>query len=281
MKPVAIGLVDWRLPVKGPDAVRLACQLGAESIQLDLGGPGRAPWLDSKARLRAMCDALAETGITPLAVSANVLNDIGITAGKGTPAAEQTQRVIRRALDAAATIGAHLVFLPSFRASAIDSAAAFARTADVLHWACSEAKARRLLLGTENVLCPEQLQRLINAVSSSELRVVLDTGNPLTAGISPCAVLQAAIPVLANQVHIKGVDDKNALSNNESVIVDTLNELYQRKFPVKALVLENDYRDDGIERLKADLLWLKNHVAKYWDAPDVNARPLTHVTPLF
>ena len=280
MKPAVIGLVDWRTPVKGADAVRLAAQLGAEGIQLDLGGPDRAPWLDSKARLRAVCDALADTGVTPLAVSANLLNDIGITAEKGTPAAKQVECVIRRALDAAMVIGAKLVFLPSFRCSAIENPAALARTADVLHWACSEAKARGLLLGTENVLPPDRLQQLISAVKSPDLRVVLDTGNPLRVGMSPCDVVQAATPVLANQVHIKGIDEKKTLSNNEAVIVNTLHELCRRDIPVTAFVLENDYRDGLTGRLKADLIWLRHHIKKYWGFHPLTDGSVTQATLL-
>ncbi|GLW93243.1 hypothetical protein Aglo03_40590 [Actinokineospora globicatena] len=54
MTTTQIGLVDWRLPVSGPDAVVLAAELGVDGLQVDLGGPGRAPELDGVDRLREL-----------------------------------------------------------------------------------------------------------------------------------------------------------------------------------------------------------------------------------
>lgn len=261
MKRALVGLADWRLPVSGPDAVRLAARSGADGIQLDLGGPGKAPWLDSPGRLQILSDVLAETGIKPLAVSANLLNDIGLAAEHGTLAFKNVRNVIRRALNVAVTLRATLVFLPSFRNSAIESLSVLARTADVLHWACSEASKRGLLLATENVLDSKLLQQLIESVDSPSLRVMLDTGNPLAAGLSPVEVVRVAAPVLAQQVHIKSADDKKQLSNDEVAVLETFYELGRRRVPVNAFVLENDYRDGVHSRLQADIMWLRKYIS--------------------
>ncbi len=258
-----MGLAEWRLPVRGPDAVCLAAHLGAEGIQLDLGGPGRAPWLDETTRLIRVRNQLADSGVVPLAVSVNVLNDIGLTAEQGTAAAEQVRCVILRALNVAVKLDVRLVFLPSFRRSAIDSPLALARTIDVLRWACSEACARELLLATENVLAPQQLRQLIEHVDSPHLRVVLDTGNLSTVGLDPVAILQAAAPVLACQVHIKKTNDQMPLSVEDAAVLDTLVELHRIHLAVEALVLENDYREGTLARVSADLNWLRNSVGAY------------------
>jgi len=271
VKPVLIGLADWRLPVSGPDAVRLAARAGAEGIQLDLGGPGKAPWLDSTGRLQTLSTVLAETGVKPLAVSANLLNDIGLAAEKGTLASKNVRNVIRRALDVAVTLRASLVFLPSFRNSAIESLSVLARTAEVLQWACSEASKRGLLLATENVLDSKQLQQLIASVDATNLRVILDTGNPLAAGLSPVEVVRVAAPVLAQQVHIKSADDKKQLSNDEAAVLETFEELESRHIPVEAFVLENDYRDGVHARLKTDILWLKKYISRFRNNLDLSS----------
>lgn len=257
-----IGLADWRLPVSGPNAVRLAARLGADGIQLDLGGPGRAPWLDEAERLCTLHKALEESGVVPLAVSANILNDIGLTAKYGTDLAVQVRLIINRVLDVAAELGVRLVLLPSFRCSAITNSSTFFRTVEVLRWACSEAHSRDLRLATENVLAPEQLLQLIDLVGASNLRVVLDTGNPLTVGLDPVAILQMAAPVLADQVHIKSSNDRALLSVGDPSVLSTLAELSRANTIINALVVENDYRDGVLTRISADLNWLRAHLIR-------------------
>jgi len=246
------GLVDWRLPVSGPEAVLLAARMRVDGIQLDLGGPGRAPELDEPTRLRKLKSVLGSTGVAPLAVSANTLNDIGIPVPE---AADQVRTVITRALDTAAELGAGLVFLPSFRRSAIDGSQALRRTAEVLRWACEEAQSRNLLLANENVLAPEELRQLVDQVGSAAFRIVLDTGNPAKVGRHPAETVRAATvcAALADQVHIKNPDDTKPLSIEDPAVVDTLSELGD----VDAFVLENDFRDGDLRRLGADLEWVR------------------------
>jgi sugar phosphate isomerase/epimerase len=245
-----VGLVDWRLPVTGPDAVSLAARLGVDGIQLDLGGPCRAPALDEPERLRAVRKAFAETGIAALAVSVNVLNDIGITV---VDAAAEVRQVIVRALHTAVELGAGLVFLPSFRRSAITGPDELTRTAEVLHWACAQAERLELLLANENVLRPEALRQLIDQVGSPAFRIVLDTGNPAKAGLDPVEVIRAAGDALADQVHVKNRDDRKPLSINDPTLLNTLTELTH----ADVFVLENDHRDGDLRRLGADLEWVR------------------------
>jgi L-ribulose-5-phosphate 3-epimerase len=264
-----LGLVDWRLPVSGPDAVLLAARLGADGIQLDLGGPGRTPWLDEADRLRALQSVLVETGVRPLAISVNVLNDIGLTAKEGTAAARQIKLLLNRAFDVAVELGSRLVLVPSFRCSAIDTPLALASTARRLRWACAEAQKRDLLVATENVLAPIQLQQLMTRVGSPNLRVMLDTGNPLSVGLDPLSVLQAAGSMLADQIHIKNPDGDTPLSVEDPAILKTIEALRWTGFTIDALVLENDYRNGELDRISADLGWLRLQTG---------ARPRHHFT---
>jgi 2-epi-5-epi-valiolone 7-phosphate 2-epimerase len=252
-----IGLVDWRLSVSGKEAVLLAARVGADGIQLDFGGPGRAPWLDFPGRLTELRSALAQSGVAPLAISINVLNDLGLTAKKDTARADQVRRVIIRAMNTATKLNVGLVLLPSFRRSAIEGQCAFARTAAILKWACAEARDRGQLLATENVLAPEQLRQLIALVDSSNLRVMLDTGNTSKVGLDPVDIVQAAGPILATQIHIKNANERAPLSTENRDVLKALTELYRIRLPVDALVLENDYRDRDPECISNDLGWLR------------------------
>lgn len=257
-----IGLADWRLSVSGRDAICLAADLGVKGIQLDLGGPGRAPWLDNPQRLKAISHALDETQVHLLAVSANVLNDIGLCAESGSAASRDVRNIISRAIDTAEKLGAGLVFFPSFRRSEITNQTELVRTAEVLTWACYQAQQRGLLVATENVLNPDNLLKLIRMVNSAIFRVVLDTGNPLKAGQSPLGVIKVAANVIAPQIHIKSVDESALLKCSDQIILDVINALDNEGSDVSTLVLENDYRDGDISRLKNDLTWLRKYTVR-------------------
>ncbi|MCM2453550.1 sugar phosphate isomerase/epimerase family protein [Agrobacterium vitis] len=261
MSAVRVGLVDWRLPVSGPLAVMLAAQLGVDGIQLDLGGPRRAPWLDEPKRLHELQLTLAGSGLVPLAISANVLNDLGLTAKEGTSLANDVRNVIIRALNVAAELGVDLVFLPSFRRSAITDPPTLTRTAEILRWACDEASQRKILLATENVLAPKQLRTLMALVDSSNFRVVLDTGNISNLGADPVAILRTAGAALARQVHIKNTNDQQPLRAPPPAVLNTLAELRQSSVPINAMILENDYRNGELNRITADIGWLRDQLA--------------------
>lgn len=258
MNPILIGLVDWRLPYSGYKAVRLSKELGVDAIQLDLGGPNRAPWLDEPHNLRLLKNTLIDSNITPLAIAANVINDIGLTAEVGSASYFQVKKIVIRALDIAEKIGANLVIIPSFRLSAINNLLSFYRTAEILQWACSEAKDRELFIATENILLPKQLMLLISLVNSSNLRIILDTGNLALAGVNPISIINIASHILSGQIHIKNSINTNSLNTNNSDVSCPLLELNNLQLKIESLVLENDYRDGDIERIKSDINWLKS-----------------------
>jgi len=256
---VNIGLADWRLPVRGSDAIRLTADVGVDGIQLDLGGRDRAPWLDDPYTLKAAREALAETQVYPLAVTANVLNDIGLCAKSGTAASHDVRKIIIRAIDTAYRLGAELVFFPSFRRSEITNHSDLVRTAEVLNWACYQAEQRGILLATENVLNPRNLLKLIRMVDSASIRIVLDTANPLKVGQSPLDVIKVAANLIAPQIHIKSMAESAPLTCGEQLIMDVINSLNNERCHFNTLVLENDYRDGVISRIKNDVYWLKKN----------------------
>lgn len=250
-------LADWRLPVRGAAAVELARRHGVRGLQFDLGGPGRGPWLDAPGRLARLARAARAAEVAPLAVTGNVLNDIGLTAPEGTLAAGRVRDVLRRVLDAAAELGAPLVFVPSFRRSAIDGEGALRRTARVLRGAAAGAADRGLHLASENTLAPAAALRLVEEVGSPAFRLLLDTYNPRAAGVDPAALVAAAGAWLADQVHAKdglaGTDTTPLLGDGDGAVAATLDAVAAHGPAVRALVLENDHRSGDPARLDADL----------------------------
>lgn len=235
-------------------------------MQVDFGGPGRGPWLDEPGRIEALGAESRFTGVRLLAVAGNHLNDLGLTT-----AGTRVHLILTRLLDAARALGVPLVFVPSFKRSAIDSPDAFDRTAEVLRWAASEAEARGLLLASENVLPGERARELAERVASPAFRLVLDTFNPVAAGLAAGPFVDAVGDLLADQVHIKdGPPDVGAtplLGTGTGQLDDTLGALHRNGVPVAALVLENDYRDGDRTRLRADLEWVRRRARRMSWAP--------------
>ena len=267
-----VAVAQWRLAGSRCDAMRAAAGAGAEAIQLDLGGPGRGAWLDDPGELARTAAGAAECGVRVLAVAGNHLNDLGLVSAPGSRHDAEVRRFVERLLDTALALRAPLVFVPSFRRSAITGAATLAATGVVLAWAAREAAARRLLLASENVLAPEPARALVEQVASPAFRLVLDTLNPVLEGVDPAGLVAGLGPVLADQVHLKdgppAVGPSPLLGSGDGRVARTLEALTRHDVPVAAFVLENDYRVDGDARLAADVTWARRVAAGWRRSPN-------------
>lgn len=262
-----IGLAEWRLPTSGIEAIRLASALGASGLQVDLGGPGRGVWLDTPGRIRKLRAESESTGVRLLAVAGNHLNDVGLTAAQGSAGAAQVTGVIERLLDSACELAAPLAFVPSFRRSAIENVAALNRTAEVLRWAATQAQARGLILANENVVPPHWARILLDDVGSTAFQLLLDTYNPVTVGMDPVRLVQEVEDGFADQIHLKsgapGSGDRSLYGTGNDHSEATLTAMRQQQLPIHALVLENDYRDGDLGRLRTDLAWARQRAMTF------------------
>jgi sugar phosphate isomerase/epimerase len=259
-----VGLADWRLPGNHFDAVALARRAGAEGLQLDLGGPGRGPFLDAPGTVDRLREDCAAHGLRLLGVAGNTINDIGLTAPAGSRDALRARQALVRVLDAAHDLGAPLAFVPSFRRSAIDDADDLRRTAKVLAWAVWEAQARGLVLASENALDPAAARELVERVAAPSFRLVLDTYNPRVYGVDVLALIEVTHPWLAGQVHLKdgtdGVVGRELLGDGDGRVWEALAALLRHAGAPDAVILENDYRDGDLRRLALDIERARAHV---------------------
>jgi sugar phosphate isomerase/epimerase len=264
-----VGLAAWRLRAAGVKAIRLAAAMGADGLQLDFGGPNRGAWIDAPGRISSLRAEAYAHGVQLLALAGNHFNDVGLTGGP-----QIVRPLVHRMLDAAVALGVPLVFLPSFRRSAIDGPAALARTAAALRWAAAEAQLRNLVLASENVLPAEQARRLADEVGSPAFRLVLDTFNPVAAGLRAASLVPVLKGLLADQVHLKdGPPDRGPsplLGAGDGRLAETVDALHEHRVPVGAFVLENDYRDGDSARPAADLVWARER-ARYFCAAGADA----------
>jgi sugar phosphate isomerase/epimerase len=256
-----VGLTEWRLPVSGVEAVRLAASVGADAVQLDFGGPGRGEVIDAPGRADALRAEAQACDVQLLALAGNHFNGVGLTSEAGV-----VRPLLERLLDAAVALRVPLAFVPSFGRSAIDGPVAFARTVEVLRWAAAEAETRGLVLANENVLTGEQARALADEVGSPAFRLVLDTFNPVAAGLRAAALVASLGELLADQVHLKDgppdVGGSPPLGAGGARLEDTVKALREHRVPVHAFVLENDYRDGDPARLTTDLAWARRHAPR-------------------
>ncbi|WP_225824262.1 sugar phosphate isomerase/epimerase family protein [Streptomyces naphthomycinicus] len=265
-RPPRVGLAGWRLPGDHFGAVELARGAGTEGLQLDLGGPGRGPWLDAAGTVDRLREDSARHGVRLLGVAGNTLNDIGLHAPQGSQDALRVRRVLIRVLDTALALGTPLAFVPSFRRSAIEDTGDLRRTAAVLAWAAREAEARGLLLANENGLRPQHARALAEEVAAPSFRLLLDTYNPRAAGVDVLALIETTHEWIAPQVHLKdgtnGVVAEEPLGDGDGQVWEALAALRATGCALDALVLENDYRDGDTRRLSLDVERVRAHAAR-------------------
>jgi L-ribulose-5-phosphate 3-epimerase len=257
-----LALVDWRLPVYGADAVRLCAEYKIHALQLDFGGPGRAPNLNGYGRQDAILEACDLHNVRIIAIAGNQLNDIGLGSQFNRRDRQMVENLIVSILDVAHYLAAPLVFFPSFHKGLIRDEASLARTADVLRWTCKEASDRNIIVGNENDLSINLAKKLFAEVNAENFRFIFDCYNLIKAGYSPIELLSKMSNCFARQVHIKdgshNKDGYTALGQGDGQLPIMLHTLMQENW-VEYYVLENDYRYCDLTRLSEDLNWISGY----------------------
>ena len=252
-----VGLAAWRLPVSGTSAIEFAAQAGVAGIQLDLGGPGRGEWIDQPGQIAALRRCASDHGIGLLALAGNHLNDVGLTATASSVTGMRVRGLLLRQLDAAYQLGVPLAVVPSFRHSAMNSIDALQRTIEVMAWASDQAAERGLQLANENTLPARDARRLVRSVGSPVFRLVLDTYNPVAAGLDPAELVVELGSWFADQLHLKDgspeAGNTALLGEGTGEVAATLAAVGRCRLAMRYLVLENDYRDGDLARVATDI----------------------------
>lgn len=253
-----IALADWRLPVHGADAVHFCAKYDVNTLQMDFGGPGRAPLLDER-RQNEIIESCEQDRVRIIALAVNQFNDIGLGRLFNRSDKNKVKKLIVSILNAAQRLKVPLVFFPSFRQGLIRDREALIRTARMLNWACCEARDRCLLVGNENDLSPTWARHLITEVAAENFCLIFDCYNYKKIGISAMELLIDMPGSFFSQVHVKdgrnGEDGHVYLGYGDGNITDLLEKINEIRL-AEYYVLENDYRHGDSQHLDADLLWL-------------------------
>ncbi len=262
--PFKLALADWRLPVHGHEAVSLCKTHQISYLQIDFGGPGRTPVLDS-IRQQQIYESSLEYSVQIIAIAGNIMNDIGLGLMASKEDEKKLKKLILSILDAAEKLSAPLVFFPSFRRSAIMNMEILKKTAEILRWTCQQAQARQLLIGNENDLDSSLSLNLVQEVSASNFRLIFDSFNPLVAKNSTFQLLKDLNIYFSSQAHLKdGLITQNVCTHfgdGEAEIEKILEALFGYSH-IEYLILENDYRISSSLNLKKDIDWIKQFLHK-------------------
>ncbi|MER7411989.1 MULTISPECIES: sugar phosphate isomerase/epimerase family protein [Streptomyces] len=257
----AVAAPQWRISTDRCAAARTALAAGADQLHLDYGGAHRGPLLSDRVALRA---AEAVTGELPVPVLAvNHLNDVGLAHEQGVanPAAVD---LLLRATECALRLGVAVLHVPGFRRSRPTTAAMRAGTSEALRQVCAHLAGTDLLIAYESPLGPHDSLALVRTVNHPAVRLVLDTGNLLDAGLRPLAFaeLVGGSGLLLPDLHVK--DGANTTAPSAVDLPALL-----RASGARSVLVENDYRETP-GRLREDIVLCRRAAATcqpFKDAP--------------
>ncbi len=236
----AVGVAQWVLDRAGPAALARAAQLGFTAIHLDAAG----------ASVPAYATAARDTGVAIAALATRSVEGAGLS-----------RDTVWAAIDAAAELGAPLVYVPCFHRTQIRDADDLARTADFLHEACAHAGPVRV--ASENSLSASGNRALVARVNHPGFRVLVDHCNAVLWGHDPLELIDARLAHDCGQIHCKdttGGGLGNApLGDGDGRFAQTCARLRATGFG-GLVVSENDYRVDGQRRAAHDLAALARHL---------------------
>lgn len=262
------GLVAWRLPGSPQDSPLLAARVGAQRLQVDYGGFDRPYELvpTTARRLRRNAD---EVGVPVTAVAVNALNDLGVTSADH-DVRRTVESLIRRACDAARTLGASAVVIPAFRRSAIHTPADVTATAAFLVRAAQFIAGSGIVLVHENVLAPDALATLRDATRGAGVRLLFDVGNLHEHRVDWRDYLAGAAPALHTEAHIKDHLTRPAgdipLGRGRVPLGRVVDALVQTR-AVDCFVVETDHRTHDDQQIRADLATLTHLIHHHGSTP--------------
>ncbi|MFA6118714.1 MAG: TIM barrel protein [Parachlamydiales bacterium] len=257
-----IGVTQWTLDCPcGPESLKRAHTLGFSYIHINAGLPDEQYYLGKKEAIKKYKEMVNRFNVFITAIALNSLEIFGLLVDKNGKIDDYLKEIINSAVDAAEALEVPILYFPSFNKSEIKNIEGRNKTAEILKYACDYVIKKNLTIVTENTLGADENEFLINDVNRNNLRLLLDTQNPILWNHSINQIIDKLHFKLTNQIHIK--DGLNNIMGNARLgegntnLKTTLENLYQKKYN-GLLILENDYSQDASIRIPQDFENLSN-----------------------
>jgi sugar phosphate isomerase/epimerase len=196
-----IGVTDWNLRLgANPAAVALAASIGFEGVEVSFGRPkpgdARLP-LDRPEALAAYREALEKHGLVIAGTCVDALHsDCMMNGGRAVKWVADAIRLTR-------DLGGKVLLLPFFGDCEIVAPGQIQTTIAALREVAPLAERAGVTLGLENSLSAADSLRIMDGVSSPNLKVYYDPQNAIRWGHDPFKEIPVLGPSRICQFHIK------------------------------------------------------------------------------
>lgn len=253
----SMGITQWFLnSPQGPESLRAAHELGFDCIHINAGLPSDQWCLEKPEVERAYMEMVENFNIQITAISINLIEKHGLLVFPSFELEPALKRAIQNTIWAAQRLNVRLVYFPSFNQSQINNHSDFNKMIKILQYACDIANQSNVQIATENTLSAIENTTLFQNVDRPNLKLLLDTLNPILYGHSILEIVDALFPFIADQVHVKdGMNGKLGnvrLGYGEAGLHNTFARLYEKGFNGD-FILENDYLECGHDLIAKDL----------------------------
>ncbi|MCV3205440.1 sugar phosphate isomerase/epimerase [Mesorhizobium sp. YC-39] len=272
-----IGVALWKVGDRGLAGFETAYAAGLDHVHVDLGGPNRGPDLTNVGVLADFDTASCRFALPITALAVNRLNDLGLTARKGSEEALQVRRSILQAIGVADCLRVPRIIIPGFRQSLVRTPEDVAKTAEVLRFALGPARAAGITLAYESGLDWEGTLQILEAVGQPGICMQFDTGNPAIYGHAAASIWARLADIASPDIHLKdalgmSVEGDVPLGDGVAELELTFAAFARQPRPT-SFTLEGDYCDDAGPRIRRDLARLKMFIRRsmlsgHLDGPD-------------
>lgn len=252
-----MGVTQWFLNCsQGPRSLETAHELGFSFIHINAGLPTDEWYIGNQEVEQTYLGMINKFNIPITAISFNLIEECGFLLSPSFELEPSLQEEINKVIKAADRLNARLVYFPSFNKSQIKDLLDFNKTQKILQYACDIAINMGVQIATENTLSAKENAKLIQLVNRPNLRILLDTLNPLRYGHSVVEFIDILFPLLADQVHIKdGINGElgnERLGSGDANLHKMVTHLYKKGFN-GTFILENNYLNNATKLAQKDI----------------------------
>lgn len=242
MANIKIGACDWALPGDGLYAPRIAAEFGLEALSLKIGlWKNNYPIAESVMQ-KFYLEEQDKYNIEYVAIATNDFDNICVYSPKGTEEYDIIRTIARKAVSTASALGASVIQVPGFAASAVEGGKGFDGTVEVLRLMCDLAGEKGITVASENLMLPAEFKTLFEAVDRPNYKAYYDSQNYFVfKGYDQVEVLNGLYEYMCPQIHVKdgnGFMSGSILGEGNSNYFGTIKALKEKGFE-GCILLEN------------------------------------------
>lgn len=261
-----LGLTQWFVShSSNPNLTAFIKELGFGYLHINAGIPSDPYYIGKLETQRLYLNAIDQYDVCVSAISVDVIENQGFLVNERLTIDPYLQTIIENVINAAYRLNVPLVYFPSFNLSRIKNSTDLNMMIKILQFACDFSAQYKIDIATENTLSAAGNLILLNKANRPNLKLLLDTLNPILWGHSVTAFIDNLYPYITSQIHVKdGVDKQMGslrLGQGDAKLETTLTALFNKGFD-GSFIFENNYLEKNELLIKEDLCLFNNMISK-------------------